>query len=102
VAIDEIVEWNDFRRSVTWDPKLDQHRLEVDSAKVMRARLEEMGKGLDEASEEIMRRSSYLSRHSRIPSVVQDPESYKLVKRYIVKYSMKPEEAMREVSILAK
>jgi len=102
VAIDEIVEWNDFRRSVTWDPKLDQHRLEVDSAKVMRARLEEMGKGLDEASEEIMRRSSYLSRLSRIPSVVQDPESYKLVKRYIVKYSMKPEEAMREVSILAK
>jgi flagellar protein FlaI len=102
VAIDEIVEWNDFRRSVTWDPKLDQHRLEVDSAKVMRARLEEMGKGLDEASEEIMRRSSYLSRLSRIPSMVQDPESYKLVKRYIVKYSMKPEEAMREVSILAK
>jgi len=102
VAIDEIVEWNDFRRSVTWDPKLDQHRLEVDSAKVMRARLEEMGKGLDEASEEIMRRSSYLSRLSRIPSVFQDPESYKLVKRYIVKYSMKPEEAMREVSILAK
>jgi len=34
-------------------------------------------------------------------SIVQSPESYKLLKKYIIKYTIKPEEAIKELENLA-
>jgi len=98
VGVDEIVSWNDFRRVVNWDAKSDTHILDIENAKVMRSRLEESGRTLQELKEELERRALYLKMLASARDVVQDPESYKLVKKYIIKYSIRPEEALAEVS----
>ncbi|BCU68221.1 type II secretion system protein E [Sulfolobales archaeon HS-7] len=99
VSIDEIVEYNDFRRVVSWDPRRDAHVLDIENSKVMRNRLEESGKTLEEAKEEIERRTAYLKALTKIPQIVQSDESYKELKKYIVKYSIRPEEAIKEVTM---
>ncbi len=96
VAIDEIVSYNDFRRVSQWEPKSDSHFLMLDNAKVLLSRIEEMGKSLDEVKQEIERRATYLKLLSTSKEVVQSPESYKEVKKYIIKYSLRPEEALKE------
>ncbi|AWR96655.1 type II secretion system protein E [Acidianus sulfidivorans JP7] len=101
VGIDEIVSWNDFRRVVNWESKSDSFVLDLDAAKVTRARVEESGRDLSEVKAEIERRALYLKMLAASKSIVQDPESYKLVKKYIIKYSIKPEQALAEVSRLS-
>ncbi|MBW9140854.1 MAG: type II/IV secretion system ATPase subunit [Candidatus Aramenus sp.] len=96
VAVDEIVSYNDFRRVSSWEPKSDTHSLMLENAKVLLTRIEEMGKSLDEVKNEIERRSTYLKLLSMSKEVVQSPESYKEVKKYIIKYSLRPEEALKE------
>jgi flagellar protein FlaI len=102
VAVDEIVSVNDIRRIAYWDPKRDLHTLELVNAKALSARLEEAGKTIDDAITEIERRASYLSALASIRDIVKNPESYKEVKKYIIKYSLKPDEAYREVLAMAK
>ncbi|QKR00513.1 type II/IV secretion system ATPase subunit [Metallosphaera tengchongensis] len=98
VAVDELVTASDFRRVVDWDPRKDNQQLDLDNAKVLRTRLEEAGRSLEEVREEIQRRALYLRYMAAAKDIVQHPESYKMVKRYIIKYSLRPEEAMREVA----
>ncbi|MCG3108415.1 hypothetical protein L3N51_00696 [Metallosphaera sp. J1] len=98
VAIDELVTASDFRRVVNWDPKVDTHVVDLDNAKVLRNRLEESGRSLEEVKEEIQRRALYLRLMATSKDIVQNPESYKMVKKYIIKYSLRPDEAMREVA----
>lgn len=102
VAVDEIISVSDIRRVSYWDPKRDIHVFEPVNAKALAARLEEVGKTIDDAVSEIERRASYLSALASIREIVRSPESYKEVKKYIVKYSLRPEEAYREVIALAK
>lgn len=101
VSVDEIVSWNDYRRVVTWEPKGDMHSLDLESAKVTRTRIEESGRDLSDLKAEIERRAMYLKMLASSKEIVQDPESYKLVKRYIIKYSIRPEQAIAEVSKLS-
>ncbi|EWG07588.1 MAG: type II secretion system protein E [Candidatus Aramenus sulfurataquae] len=96
VAIDEIVSYNDFRRVSSWEPKSDTHTLMLENAKVLLTRIGEMGKSLDEVKNEIERRATYLKLLSMSKEVVQSLESYKEVKKYIIKYSLRPEEALKE------
>jgi len=98
VAVDEVVTSSDFRRVVTWDPKVDTQTVDLDNAKVMKTRLEESGRSLSEVKEEIEKRALYLKLMAASRDIVQSPDSYKLVKKYIIKYSLRPEEAMREVA----
>lgn len=98
VSVDELVTSSDFRRVVNWDPKVDTQSLDLDNAKVLRTRLEESGRSLEEAKEEIQRRALYLRLMSTSKDIVQSPESYKMVKKYIIKYSLRSDEAMREVA----
>jgi len=98
VAVDEVVTSSDFRRVVTWDPKVDTQTVDLDNAKVMKTRLEESGRALYEVKEEIEKRALYLKLMAASRDIVQSPDSYKLVKKYIIKYSLRPEEAMREVA----
>ena len=98
VAIDELVTASDFRRVVNWDPKVDNHVVDLDNAKVLRNRLEESGRSLEEVKEEIQRRALYLRLMATSNDIVQNPESYKMVKKYIIKYSLRPDEAMKEVA----
>ncbi|ABP94825.1 MULTISPECIES: type II/IV secretion system ATPase subunit [Metallosphaera] len=98
VAIDELVTASDFRRVVNWDPKVDNHVVDLDNAKVLRNRLEESGRSLEEVKEEIQRRALYLRLMATSKDIVQSPESYKMVKKYIIKYSLRPDEAMKEVA----
>ncbi|MCP6728247.1 MULTISPECIES: type II/IV secretion system ATPase subunit [Metallosphaera] len=98
VAIDELVTASDFRRVVNWDPKVDNHVVDLDNAKVLRNRLEESGRSLEEVKEEIQRRALYLRLMATSKDIVQNPESYKMVKKYIIKYSLRPDEAMKEVA----
>lgn len=100
VSIEEIADYNDFRKVVTWEPKSDSFDVNLGNAKVLKSRLEESGKSLEEASEEVKRRAIYLKSLTKVPAIVQSPESYKELKKYIVKYSIKPEEALKEVSAL--
>ncbi|MEM1626212.1 MAG: type II/IV secretion system ATPase subunit [Sulfolobaceae archaeon] len=102
VAVDEILSVNDIRRVSYWDPKRDVHVFEPINAKVMAARLEEVGKTIDDAVAELERRATYLSALASIREIVKSPESYKEVKKYIIKYSLKPEEAYKEVTAMAK
>ncbi|MEL9970117.1 type II/IV secretion system ATPase subunit [Metallosphaera sp.] len=98
VAIDEIVTASDFRRVVNWDPKVDVHTVDLENAKVLRTRLEESGRSLEEVKDEISRRALYLKLMATSKDIVQSPESYRMVKKFIIKYSLRPEEALREVS----
>jgi len=101
VAIDEIVSYNDLRRSVRWDPNTDSHVLDYGSMVVLRARVEEAGKNFDDVKAELERRATYLKLLASARQIVQNKESYKLLKKYIIKYSLRPEEAMREVQAMA-
>ena len=101
VAIDEIVSYNDLRRTVRWDPGNDTHILDFDAMHVLKARIEEAGKSFDEVKVEIQRRAEYLKLLASVRSIVQSRESYKLLKKYIIKYSIRPTEAFREVQALA-
>lgn len=101
VGIDEIVNWNDYRRVVNWEAKSDSHLIDLEAAKVTRARVEESGRDLAELKAEIERRALYLKMLAASKDVVQNPESYRLVKKYIIKYSIKPEQALAEVSKLS-
>jgi flagellar protein FlaI len=100
VAIDEIVSYNDLRRSVRWDPNTDSHVLDYGSMVVLRARVEEAGKNFDDVKAELERRATYLKLLASARQIVQNKESYKLLKKYIIKYSLRPEEAMREVQAM--
>jgi len=101
VAIDEIVSYNDLRRTVRWDPNTDAHVVDFDAMNVLRARVEEAGRSFDEAKAEILRRAEYLKLLASARPIVQSKESYKLLKKYIIKYSIRPNEAFREVQALA-
>jgi flagellar protein FlaI len=101
VAIDEIVSYNDLRRSVRWDPNTDSHVLDYGSMVVLRTRVEEAGKNFDDVKAELERRATYLKLLASTRQIVQNKESYKLLKKYIIKYSLRPEEAMREVQAMA-
>jgi len=101
VAIDEIVSYNDLRRTVRWDPNTDTHILDFDAMHVLKARTQEAGKSFDEVKNEIQRRADYLRLLATARPIVQSKESYKLLKRYIIKYSIRPNEAFREVQTLA-
>ena len=101
VAIDEIVSYNDLRRTVRWDPSTDMHIVDFDAMHVLKARVEESGKSFDEAKAEILRRAEYLKLLASARPIVQSKESYKLLKKYIIKYSIRPNEAFREVQALA-
>lgn len=101
VSVDEVVSWNDYRRVVSWEPKSDLHSIDLEAAKVTRARVEESGRDLGELKAEIERRALYLKMLASSKEIVQDPESYRLVKKYIIKYSIKPEQAIAEVSKLS-
>lgn len=100
VAIDEIVSYNDLRRTVRWDPATDSHILDYEAMQVLRARIEEAGKNFDEVKAEIERRAEYLKLLASARPIVQSKESYKLLKKYIIKYSLRPVEAMREVQAM--
>jgi flagellar protein FlaI len=101
VGVDEIVSPNDYRRVVSWEPRSDVHLIELDSAKILRSRIEEMGRSLDEAKAEIEKRSMYLKLLASAKPVVQSPESYREVKKYIIKYSIRPDESIREVQAMS-
>jgi len=101
VAIDEIVSYNDLRRTVRWDPNTDTHILDFDAMYVLKARTQEAGKSFDEVKAEIQRRADYLRLLASARPIVQSKESYKLLKKYIIKYSNRPNEAFREVQTLA-
>ena len=101
VAIDEIVSYNDLRRTVRWDPNTDTHILDFDAMHVLKARTQEAGKNFDEVKAEILRRAEYLRLLASARPIVQSRESYKLLKKYIIKYSIRPNEAFREVQTLA-
>ncbi|MBB5252891.1 type II/IV secretion system ATPase subunit [Sulfurisphaera ohwakuensis] len=100
VAIDEIVSYNDLRRTVRWDPTTDSHIVDYEAMQVLRARTEEAGKNWDEVKAEIERRAEYLKLLASARPIVQSKESYKLLKKYIIKYSLRPVEAMREVQAM--
>ncbi|BAB65517.1 type II/IV secretion system ATPase subunit [Sulfurisphaera tokodaii] len=100
VAIDEIVSYNDLRRTVRWDPTTDTHIIDYEAMQVLRARTEEAGKNWDEVKAEIERRAEYLKLLASARPIVQSKESYKLLKKYIIKYSLRPAEAMREVQAM--
>lgn len=100
VAIDEIVSYNDLRRTVRWDPTTDTHIVDYEAMQVLRARTEEAGKNWDEVKAEIERRAEYLKLLASARPIVQSKESYKLLKKYIIKYSLRPVEAMREVQAM--
>ncbi|MEM3203572.1 MAG: type II/IV secretion system ATPase subunit [Saccharolobus sp.] len=102
VAIDEIVAWNDFRRVASWDPKSDSFIFNLDSAKVLRSRIEEAGLTLDDVKRELERRALFLKLLASTRDIIQSDESYKIVKNYIIKYSIKPEEALKEAQAIAK
>ncbi|WP_338603579.1 type II/IV secretion system ATPase subunit [Sulfolobus tengchongensis] len=102
VAIDEIVSWNDYRRVVSWDPKNDSFALNLDSARVLRNRIEEAGLNLDDVKREIERRALFLKLLATSREIIQSEESYKLVKSYIIKYSLKPEEALKEAESMSR
>ncbi|MEM4884721.1 MAG: type II/IV secretion system ATPase subunit [Saccharolobus sp.] len=102
VAIDEIVAWNDFRRVASWDPKSDSFIFNLDSAKVLRNRIEEAGLTLDDVKRELERRALFLKLLASTRNIIQSDESYKIVKSYIIKYSIKPEEALKEAQAIAK
>ena len=101
VAIDEIVSYNDLRRTARWEPNTDMHLLDFDSMRVLRARTEEAGKSFDDVKTEIERRAEYLRLLASVRSIVQSRESYKLLKKYIIKYSIRPDEAFKEVQMMA-
>jgi hypothetical protein len=48
------------------------------------------------------RRALFLKLLASSREIIQSEESYKLVKNYIIKYSLKPEEALKEVQSMAK
>ncbi|MEM1600179.1 MAG: ATPase, T2SS/T4P/T4SS family, partial [Sulfolobaceae archaeon] len=102
VAIDEIVAWNDFRRVASWDPKSDSFIFNLDSAKVLRSRIEEAGLTLDDVKRELERRALFLKLLASTRDIIQSDESYKIIKNYIIKYSIKPEEALKEAQAIAK
>ncbi|MEM0262809.1 MAG: type II/IV secretion system ATPase subunit [Saccharolobus sp.] len=102
VAIDELVAWNDFRRVASWDPKSDSFIFNLDSAKVLRSRIEEAGLTLDDVKRELERRALFLKLLASTRDIIQSDESYKIVKNYIIKYSIKPEEALKEAQAIAK
>ncbi|MEM3352971.1 MAG: type II/IV secretion system ATPase subunit [Saccharolobus sp.] len=102
VAIDEIVAWNDFRRVASWDPKSDSFIFNLDSAKVLRSRIEEAGLTLDDVKRELERRALFLKLLASTRDIIQNDESYKIIKNYIIKYSIKPEEALKEAQAIAK
>ncbi|MEM4025019.1 MAG: type II secretion system protein E, partial [Metallosphaera sp.] len=83
---------------VNWDPKVDVHTVDLENAKVLRTRLEESGRSLEEVKDEISRRALYLKLMATSKDIVQSSESYRMVKKFIIKYSLRPEEALREVS----
>lgn len=60
-----------------------------------------MGRSLDEAKTEIEKRSMYLKLLASAKPVVQSPESYREVKKYIIKYSIRPDESIREVQAMS-
>ncbi|MGC9105813.1 MAG: type II/IV secretion system ATPase subunit [Thermoprotei archaeon] len=101
VAIDEIVSYNDLRRTVRWIPTNDTHAFDFDAARILRERIEEAGKSYDEVRAEIERRAMYLKLLASSKEIVLHPESYKLVKKYIIKYAIRPDEAIREVQSMA-
>ncbi|MEM0164816.1 MAG: type II/IV secretion system ATPase subunit [Saccharolobus sp.] len=102
VAIDELVAWNDFRRVASWDPKSDSFIFNLDSAKVLRSRIEEAGLTLDDVKRELERRALFLKLLASTRDIIQSDESYKIIKNYIIKYSIKPEEALKEAQAIAK
>lgn len=101
VAIDEIVSYNDLRRTVMWDPNTDMHILDYDAMQVLRARTQEAGKNWEDVRAEIQRRADYLKLLASARPIVQSRESYKILKKYIIKYSIRPNEAFREVQAMA-
>lgn len=101
VAINEIVSYNDLRQSVRWDPNTDTHIIDYNAAMVLRARVEESGKNFDDVKAEIERRATYLKMLASTRQIIQSRDSYKLLKKYIIKYSLRPEEAMREVQVMS-
>lgn len=102
VAVDEIVSWNDYRRVSSWDPKSDTFTINLDSARVLKNRIEEAGLSIDDVKREMERRALFLKLLASSREIIQSEESYKLVKNYIIKYSLKPEEALKEVQSMAK
>ncbi|TRM82590.1 type II secretion system protein E, partial [Sulfolobus sp. A20-N-F6] len=102
VSVHEIVSWNDYRTVVNWDPRADAFELKLDQARVLRNRIEEAGLNLDDVKVEIERRALFLKLLSTARDVVQSEESYKILKKYIIKYSLKPDEAIKEVQAIAK
>jgi flagellar protein FlaI len=102
VAIDEIISWNDYRRVASWDPKSDSFTLNLDAARVLRNRIEEAGLNLDDVKKEIERRALFLKLLASARDIIQHEESYKLVKSYIIKYSLKPEEALKEAQAISR
>ncbi|MCY0859511.1 MAG: type II/IV secretion system ATPase subunit [Sulfolobaceae archaeon] len=101
VAVDEILAWNDYRRVATWEPNTDKHTFDIYSAKVLEARANEAGISLDEVKNELERRAYYLKLLASIRDIVQSPQSYREVKKYIIKYELNPITAVKEVERLA-
>ncbi|AKA74984.1 type II secretion system protein E [Saccharolobus solfataricus] len=102
VAVDEIVSWNDYRRVSSWDPKSDAFTINLDAARVLKNRIEEAGLNLDDVKREMERRALFLKLLASSREIIQNEESYKLVKSYIIKYSLKPEEALKEAQAMAR
>lgn len=101
VAVDEILAWNDYRRVATWDPNTDKHSFDISSAKVLEARITEAGLTMENVKSELERRAYYLKLLAGIREIVQSPQSYKDIKRYIIKYEQNPTNALKEVERLA-
>ncbi|AHC52336.1 type II secretion system protein E [Sulfolobus acidocaldarius SUSAZ] len=97
VEVDEVVSYNRLKKVGNWDPNTDSHTFDLSKSEVLKSRIEEIGLNLDIVGDEIKRRANYLKMLSGIKQILDRPDAYVFVKKYIVLYSIKPDEAIKEV-----
>ena len=101
VAIDEIVSADNLKRTVKWDPKSDSFIIDYSSMEILRQRAEEAGLTFDEVRTELLRRAEFLKMLALNKQITESKESYRLLKKYIILYSINPEEAVNELRKLS-
>jgi len=97
VAVDEIASADELKRTVKWDPKSDSFVMDDKSMIILKQRAEEIGLIFDEVKVELERRAEFLKLMASTKQITQSKESYKLLKRYIIYYSISPEDAIKEI-----
>ncbi|WP_062088678.1 type II/IV secretion system ATPase subunit [Sulfolobus acidocaldarius] len=97
VEVDEVVSYNKLKKVGSWDPNNDSHTFDLSKSEVLKSRIEEIGLNLDIVGDEIKRRANYLKMLSDIKQILDRPDAYVFVKKYIALYSIKPDEAIKEV-----